>query len=208
MSSARLSRPKMRTGTFRRTRHWKNSCFDFLLGQRARRKSADWCADCGRTTRLPRSGSERRRPSRWRPIWARAAPAKAGPRPSPPTDEHDQTPAVLHQLVEAEEPLEAAIIAGRFKQRQKAWKFGEAALAPLHQHGSGFRGQSLTVFVPPGAQLFRGLMRHREARSCVRSRRRFLDLHQTCIGSCSILRGAGLHPLDRKLIAALCASGM
>lgn len=36
MSSARLSRPKMRTGTFRRGYHWKNPVSIFPLGQRAK----------------------------------------------------------------------------------------------------------------------------------------------------------------------------
>jgi len=84
---------------------------------------------------IPRFGSEKEKAEQLEADLGEAAPVKAGPRPSFPTDERDQTPAVLYQLMEAEEPLEAAAIAGRFKQGQKARKSVEAVLASLHRLG-------------------------------------------------------------------------
>lgn len=84
---------------------------------------------------IPRFGSEKEKAEQLEADLGEVVPAKAGPRPSFPTDERDQTPAVLHQLMDAEEPLEAAIIAGRFKQGQKARKSVEAVLASLNRMG-------------------------------------------------------------------------
>ncbi len=84
---------------------------------------------------IPRFGSEKEKAEQLEADLGEAVLAEAGPRPSFPSDERDQTPAVLHQLMNAEEPLEATAIAGRFKQGQKVRKSVEAVLASLHRMG-------------------------------------------------------------------------
>lgn len=59
----------------------------------------------------------------------------SGRKPVFPVDERDQTPAVLHQLMEAGEPLDAVVISARFRQGQKARRSVEAVLASLHRMG-------------------------------------------------------------------------
>ncbi len=84
---------------------------------------------------IPRFGSAKEKAEQLEADLGEAVSAKAGPRPSFPADERDQTPAVLHQLMSAEEPLEATAIAGRFRQGQKVRKSVEAVLASLHRMG-------------------------------------------------------------------------
>ncbi|MDM9649549.1 DNA methyltransferase [Rhizobium sp. S163] len=84
---------------------------------------------------ISRFGSEKEKAEQLEADLGEAVSAKAGARPSFPTDERDQTPAVLHHLIGAEEPLEAGIIAGRFKQGQKVRKSVEAVLLSLHRMG-------------------------------------------------------------------------
>lgn len=84
---------------------------------------------------IPRFGSEKEKAEQLEADLGEAAPEKAGAKPSFPTDERDQTPAVLHQLMQAEEPLDAAIIASRFKQGQRSRKSVEAVLSSLFRMG-------------------------------------------------------------------------
>lgn len=58
-----------------------------------------------------------------------------GPKPAFPADERDQTPAVLHQIMEAEGPLDAAMIASAFKQGSKCLPAISAVLAALYRMG-------------------------------------------------------------------------
>jgi hypothetical protein len=61
--------------------------------------------------------------------------AVSGAKPSFPADERDQTPAVLHQLMEAGEPMDSVLLAARFKQGRRAQPAVAAVLASLHRMG-------------------------------------------------------------------------
>lgn len=61
--------------------------------------------------------------------------AVSGPKPSFPADERDQTPAVLHQLMEAGGLLDAETIASAFKQGRKCLGSVQAVLAALYRMG-------------------------------------------------------------------------
>ena len=84
---------------------------------------------------IPRFGSEREKAEQLEYDLGDAPVEKSGPKPSFPSDEREQTPVVLHQLMAAEEPLDASLIAARFRQGQKARKSVEAVLAALHRMG-------------------------------------------------------------------------
>ncbi len=85
---------------------------------------------------IPRFGSEKEKEEQLEAdLGGAILDAVIGPKPSFPADERDQTPAVLHQLMEAEEPLDATILAARFKQGQKVRKPVEAVLTSLHRMG-------------------------------------------------------------------------
>ncbi|WP_083638849.1 class I SAM-dependent DNA methyltransferase [Rhizobium oryziradicis] len=84
---------------------------------------------------IPRFGSDKEKAEQIEADFGEAAPAKAGPKPSFPTDERDQTPAVLHQLMEAENPMDAATIAANFKQGQKIRPAVTAVLTALYRMG-------------------------------------------------------------------------
>ena len=61
--------------------------------------------------------------------------AVSGPKPSFPSDERDQTPAVLHQLMEADGAVDALAIASSFKQGRKCLPAVQAVLASLFRMG-------------------------------------------------------------------------
>lgn len=84
---------------------------------------------------IPRFGSEKEKAEQIEADFGEAAVAKAGPKPSFPTDERDQTPAVLHQLMEAEGPIDAAAIASSFKQGRKCLGAVQAVLNALSRMG-------------------------------------------------------------------------
>ncbi|MVA81315.1 class I SAM-dependent DNA methyltransferase [Agrobacterium vitis] len=84
---------------------------------------------------IPRFGSDKEKAEQIEADFGEAAPAKAGPKPSFPTDERDQTPAVLHQLMDSDSPMDAATIAASFKQGQKIRPAVTAVLTALHRLG-------------------------------------------------------------------------
>jgi hypothetical protein len=84
---------------------------------------------------IPRFGSDREKAEQIEADFGDAAVAKAGPKPSFPADERDQTPAVLHQLMEAEGPIDAAAIASNFKQGRKCLGAVQAVLNALFRMG-------------------------------------------------------------------------
>ncbi|OHZ29583.1 class I SAM-dependent DNA methyltransferase [Agrobacterium vitis] len=84
---------------------------------------------------IPRFGSDKEKAEQIEADFGEAAPAKAGPKPSFPTDERDQTPAVLHQLMETDVGVDAATIAASFKQGQKIRPAVMAVLTALHRLG-------------------------------------------------------------------------
>lgn len=61
--------------------------------------------------------------------------AVSGPKPGFPADERDQTPAVLHQLMEADGAVDALAIASSFKQGRKCLPAVNAVLASLFRMG-------------------------------------------------------------------------
>ncbi|MVA56192.1 class I SAM-dependent DNA methyltransferase [Agrobacterium vitis] len=84
---------------------------------------------------VPRFGSDKEKAEQIEADFGEAAPAKAGPKPGFPTDERDQTPAVLHQLMDSDSPMDAATIAASFKQGQKIRPAVTAVLTALHRLG-------------------------------------------------------------------------
>ncbi len=84
---------------------------------------------------IPRFGSAKEKAEQLEADLGEGVAVADGPKPSFPTDERDQTPAVLHQLMAADGPLDAALVASRFRQGQKARKSVEAVLASLHRMG-------------------------------------------------------------------------
>lgn len=84
---------------------------------------------------IPRFGSDQEKAEQIEADFGEAAVAKAGPKPSFPADERDQTPAVLHQLMEAEGPIDAAAIASSFKQGRKCLGAVQAVLNALFRMG-------------------------------------------------------------------------
>ena len=84
---------------------------------------------------IPRFGSDKEKAEQIEADFGEAAVAKAGPKPSFPTDERDQTPAVLHQLMEAEGLIDAAAIASSFKQGRKCLGAVQAVLNALSRMG-------------------------------------------------------------------------
>ncbi|XUY26298.1 class I SAM-dependent DNA methyltransferase [Agrobacterium sp. rho-8.1] len=84
---------------------------------------------------IPRFGSDKEKAEQIDADFGEAAVAKAGPKPSFPTDERDQTPAVLHQLMDAEGPIDAADIASSFKQGRKCLGAVQAVLNALSRMG-------------------------------------------------------------------------
>lgn len=85
---------------------------------------------------IPRFGSDKEKAEQLEADLGEAIlDAVSGPKPSFPKDETDQTPAVLHQLIEAEGAIDAATIAQAFKQGRKALPAVSAVLASLHRMG-------------------------------------------------------------------------
>ncbi|MBB3946114.1 SAM-dependent methyltransferase [Rhizobium skierniewicense] len=84
---------------------------------------------------IPRFGSDKEKAEQIEADFGEAAVAKPGPKPSFPTDERDQTPAVLHQLMDAEGPVDAATIASSFKQGRKCLGAVQAVLNALSRMG-------------------------------------------------------------------------
>ncbi|RWX76084.1 class I SAM-dependent DNA methyltransferase [Neorhizobium lilium] len=84
---------------------------------------------------IPRFGSDKEKAEQLEADFGEAAVAKSGPKPGFPTDERDQTPAVLHQLMEAEGPVDAATIASAFRQGRKCLGSVQAVLASLYRMG-------------------------------------------------------------------------
>jgi len=84
---------------------------------------------------IPRFGSDKEKAEMVEFDFGEATPEKSGPKPGFPTDERDQTPAVLHQLMAAEVPLNALAIASAFKQGRKCLPAVEAVLAALNRMG-------------------------------------------------------------------------
>jgi hypothetical protein len=84
---------------------------------------------------IPRFGSEKEKAEQLEADLGEVMPIAAGPKPGFPSDDRDQTPAVLYQLMAADAALDAATIAARFKQGQKARRSVEAVLASLHRMG-------------------------------------------------------------------------
>jgi hypothetical protein len=85
---------------------------------------------------IPRFGSEKEKEEQMEADLGEAIlAAVSGPKPSFPADERDQTPAVLHQLMEAEGMLDAEGIASAFKQGRKCLGSVNAVLAALFRMG-------------------------------------------------------------------------
>jgi len=85
---------------------------------------------------IPRFGSAREKAEQLEADLGEAIlEAVSGPKPAFPKDETDQTPAVLHQLIEAEGAVDAATIASAFKQGRKVMPAVSAVLASLHRMG-------------------------------------------------------------------------
>lgn len=85
---------------------------------------------------IPRFGSDKEKAEQLEADLGEAiVEALDGPKPAFPKDEIDQTPAVLHQLIEAEGPIDALTIAGSFKQGRKCLPPVSAVLASLHRMG-------------------------------------------------------------------------
>lgn len=84
---------------------------------------------------IPRFGSDKEKAEQLEADLGEGAAPKAGPKPSFPTDERDQTPAVLHQLMEAEGAIDAPTIAGGFKQGRKCLGSVQAVLNALYRMG-------------------------------------------------------------------------
>jgi SAM-dependent methyltransferase len=84
---------------------------------------------------IPRFGSEKEKAEQLEADLGELPAAKAGPKPSFPSDERDQTPAVLHQLMAADGAIDAATIAAGFKQGRKCLPAVQAVLASLYRLG-------------------------------------------------------------------------
>lgn len=85
---------------------------------------------------IPRFGSEKEKEEQLEADLGEAIlAAVSGPKPSFPTDERDQTPAVLHQLMEADGLLDAETIASAFRQGRKCLGSVNAVLASLFRMG-------------------------------------------------------------------------
>jgi hypothetical protein len=85
---------------------------------------------------IPRFGSDKEKAEQLEADLGEAMPAAAsGPKPSFPSDERDQTPAVLHQLMGAEGAIDAVAIASAFKQGRKCLAPVNAVLASLFRMG-------------------------------------------------------------------------
>ncbi len=85
---------------------------------------------------IPRFGSEKEKEEQLEADLGEAIlQAVSGPKPSFPTDERDQTPAVLHQLMEADGLIDAETIASAFKQGRKCLPPVQAVLAALYRMG-------------------------------------------------------------------------
>lgn len=84
---------------------------------------------------IPRFGSEKEKAEQLEADLGENLAARSGAKPPFPAKELDQTPAVLYQLMESGEPLDASLIAARFRQGQKARRSVEAVLASLHRMG-------------------------------------------------------------------------
>ncbi|WP_317208267.1 class I SAM-dependent DNA methyltransferase [Rhizobium halophilum] len=85
---------------------------------------------------IPRFGSAREKEEQLEADLGEAIlAAVSGPKPSFPSDERDQTPAVLHQLMEAEGAVDALAIASSFKQGRKCLPAVQAVLASLFRMG-------------------------------------------------------------------------
>lgn len=84
---------------------------------------------------IPRFGSEKDKAEQIEADFGEGAVEKAGPKPSFPADERDQTPAVLHQLMEADGSIDAAAIASSFKQGRKCLRAVQAVLNALFRMG-------------------------------------------------------------------------
>lgn len=85
---------------------------------------------------IPRFGSDKEKAEQLEAdLGEGGAPVKEGPKPSFPTDERDQTPAVLQRLMEADGTLDANAIALSFKQGRRALPAVSAVLAALYRMG-------------------------------------------------------------------------
>ena len=84
---------------------------------------------------IPRFGSEKEKAEQLEADLGENLAARSGAKPPFPAKELDQTPAVLYQLMESGEPLDASLIAARFRQGQKARRSVEAVLASVHGMG-------------------------------------------------------------------------
>ena len=85
---------------------------------------------------IPRFGSAREKEEQLEADLGEAIlAAVSGPKPSFPADERDQTPAVLHQLMEADGAVDALAIASSFKQGRKCLPAVQAVLASLFRMG-------------------------------------------------------------------------
>ncbi|MDH6269774.1 hypothetical protein M2360_005203 [Rhizobium sp. SG_E_25_P2] len=85
---------------------------------------------------IPRFGSEKEKHEQLEVDLGEASLAEiSGPKPAFPSDERDQTPAVLHQLMAADSFIDAETIASAFKQGRKCVGPVQAVLAALYRMG-------------------------------------------------------------------------
>ncbi len=84
---------------------------------------------------IPRFGSDKEKAEQLEADLGEGDAPKTGPKPSFPTYERDQTPAVLHQLMEAEGAVDALTIATGFKQGRKCLASVQAVLNALYRMG-------------------------------------------------------------------------
>ncbi|MBY2996208.1 class I SAM-dependent DNA methyltransferase [Rhizobium leguminosarum] len=84
---------------------------------------------------IPRFGSEKEKAEQIEADFGEAAVAKAGPKPSFPSAESEQTALVIDALIETGGFADAGAIAARFKQGQKVRPAVAAVLASLYRMG-------------------------------------------------------------------------
>ena len=84
---------------------------------------------------IPRFGSEKEKAEQIEADFGEAAVVKAGPKPSFPSAESEQTALVIHALIETGGFADAGAVAARFKQGQKARPAVAAVIASLFRMG-------------------------------------------------------------------------
>jgi SAM-dependent methyltransferase len=106
-----------------------------LNGERAKEEKRGLVRWLRPDYQIPRFGSEKEKAEQLEADLGEMPEHKSGPKPAFPGDERDQTSVVFSQLLSATTPLDASLIAARFRQGQKARKSIEAVLASMYRQG-------------------------------------------------------------------------